>query len=137
MNGEIVVRAIHGIREGGEVCLSYFPVNWGFRERQGRLAEEYGFRCVCDRCEVEKNWKDDDDEEDGDFPHAYFFVRFVCDREDCGGTLAPLPPSPDGGLSGLVECNACGRVREEDGFGGDDDDDDGGGGGDDVMMVVE
>ncbi|KAJ8485206.1 hypothetical protein OPV22_017691 [Ensete ventricosum] len=142
-NSDIVVRAIHDIPEGREVCLSYFPVNWGYAERQMRLLEDYGFRCECDRCVVEKDWSDDDDDDDereeeveegmeedegdeamdnmeeaddgdGKFPHAYFFVRYVCDRENCGGTLAPLPPSPEGMLSNLMECNVCGWLKTED-----------------------
>lgn len=146
-NAVINVRAIHDIPEGREVCLSYFPANWGYKERQQRLIEDYGFQCVCDRCEVEKKWKLGDEEDmeedemleemeeeigenagDGsdDFPHAYFFVRYVCDRENCGGTMAPLPPPPpQGASSGLNECNVCGRLRKEDGFGGDDGDGDG------------
>ncbi|KAJ0974632.1 hypothetical protein J5N97_016597 [Dioscorea zingiberensis] len=147
-NTAIVVRAIHEIPEGREVCLSYFPVNWNYKERQERLLQDYGFKCECDRCQVEKNWKDDDDEEeeeegmecmdeeeglegmeednggagaedDGDFPHAYFFIRYVCDRENCGGTLAPLPPSLGTTTSNVMECNVCGRFKTEDDFGGD------------------
>ncbi|XP_008776080.2 histone-lysine N-methyltransferase ASHR2 [Phoenix dactylifera] len=139
-NTDIVVRAIHDIPEGREVCLSYFPVNWSYAERQRRLTEDYGFQCECDRCQVEKNWKDDEEVEsmeeeeeeggegmetleeenneggdgDGDFPHAYFFVRYLCDRENCGGTLAPQPPSPHGTLSNVMECNVCGQLRMED-----------------------
>ncbi|XP_020598266.1 histone-lysine N-methyltransferase ASHR2 [Phalaenopsis equestris] len=149
-NTQITVRAIHDIPAGREVCLSYFPVNWRYKERQKRLIEDYGFHCSCDRCEVERNWKDEDEEEEGeedmeeedgdgrlegmeeeigdgddDFPHAYFFVRYVCERENCGGTMAPLPPSPDGAQSSVIECNVCGRLRKEDGFGGEDDDGDG------------
>lgn len=147
---DMFVRAIHDIPEGREVCLSYFPVNWRYKERQRRLREDYGFTCECDRCMVEKNWKDEeeddmeeamdgeeveggdtggDDEgmeemeagEDGDFPHAYFFVRYMCQRESCGGTLAPLPPSPQGVVSDVMECNVCGHLSR-----GDDPDSDGG-----------
>ncbi|XP_073000540.1 histone-lysine N-methyltransferase ASHR2 [Typha latifolia] len=125
-NADIVVRAIHEVPEGREVCISYFPVNWTFKERQRRLLEDYGFRCECDRCRVEIEWKEDEMEEDeednnGDFPHAYFFVRFMCDRENCGGTLAPLPPSPDGMVSDVMECNVCGRMRKEEDVDEDDD----------------
>lgn len=146
-NTAIVVRAIHEIPEGREVCLSYFPVNWNYKERQATLLQDYGFKCECDRCQVEKNWKDEDEdqeeeivesmdeedgmegmeednggvggEDDGDFPHAYFFIRYVCDRENCGGTLAPLPPAPGGTTSSVMECNVCGRCKTDDGFGGD------------------
>lgn len=155
-NTDITIRAINDIPEGREVCLSYFPANWGYTERQQRLMEDYGFHCICDRCEVEKNWKNDDDNDEGmeeededervegmegencedagdgdaDFPHAYFFVRYVCDQENCGGTMAPLPPLPEGTSSGLLECNVCGWLKKEEGFGGDDD------GGDGVMLDV-
>ncbi|PKA54819.1 Histone-lysine N-methyltransferase ASHR2 [Apostasia shenzhenica] len=143
-NTDIMVRAIHDIPEGREVCLSYFPVKWGYKERQQRLTEDYGFRCSCDRCEVEKNWKDDAEEsmeeeeedegveameeeggevggeENNDFPHAYFFVRYVCDQENCGGTMAPLPPQEK--PSELMECNVCGRLRKQVDFVGEEGD---------------
>ncbi|PUZ50505.1 hypothetical protein GQ55_6G063600 [Panicum hallii var. hallii] len=145
-NTDIVVRALHDISEGREVCISYFAANWRYADRQRRLLEDYGFRCECDRCQVESRWKDDDDdnngddgddameeEEDGgdggddgmeeegdanadgddDFPHAYFFVRYLCDSEGCWGMLAPLPPSPNGELSHVFECNLCGKLRKE------------------------
>ncbi|KAJ4973415.1 hypothetical protein NE237_006589 [Protea cynaroides] len=133
-NTDIIVRAIHDIPEGQEICLSYFPVNWNYADRQRRLLEDYGFTCQCDRCKVEVNWKEEDEEgmeednedveqmadsledeiaveEDGDFPHAYFFLRYLCDTENCGGTLAPLPPSE--GTLDVMECNVCGRLRSQ------------------------
>lgn len=146
-NTDIVVRALHDISEGREVCISYFAANWRYADRQRRLLEDYGFRCECDRCQVESRWKDDDNNgdegdeddtmeaeegedvgddgddgmEDGDvgadgdddFPHAYFFVRYLCDSEGCWGMLAPLPPSPNGELSHVFECNLCGKMRKE------------------------
>lgn len=148
-NTDIVVRALHDITEGREVCISYFAANWRYADRQRRLLEDYGFQCVCDRCQVESRWKDDDEndndggdgdeeeameEEDGeeeggdggddgmeeegdagedDFPHAYFFVRYLCDSEGCWGMLAPLPPSPNGEPSHVFECNLCGKIRKE------------------------
>ncbi|KAG2577362.1 histone-lysine N-methyltransferase ASHR2-like [Panicum virgatum] len=140
-NTDIVVRALHDISEEREVCISYFAANWRYADRQRRLLEDYGFRCECDRCQVESRWKDDDaddnngddameeeeGEEDGgddgmeeegadgddDFPHAYFFVRYLCDNEGCWGMLAPLPPSPNGELSHVFECNLCGKLRKE------------------------
>ncbi|XP_058092786.1 histone-lysine N-methyltransferase ASHR2 [Magnolia sinica] len=140
-NTDIVVRAIHDVEEGREICLSYFPVNWSYKDRQRRLMEDYGFVCDCDRCRVERNWKDEEEdeecmEEDGDarmdgaeeengdedFPHAYFFVRYLCERENCGGTLAPLPPS-EGLVSNVMECNVCGQLRTEEDAGGDNGED--------------
>ncbi|KAG0522894.1 hypothetical protein BDA96_07G077100 [Sorghum bicolor] len=148
-NTDIVVRALHDIPEGREVCISYFAANWRYADRQRRLLEDYGFRCECDRCQVESQWKDDDDDNNGgdgddtmeeegeddagdrgddgmeeeegdgatdgndDFPHAYFFVRYLCDNEGCWGMLAPLPPSPNGDLSHVFECNLCGKLRKE------------------------
>lgn len=65
--------------------------------------------------EAMENLEDANDEDgDGNFPHAYFFVRYVCERENCGGTLAPLPPSPEGVPSSVMECNACGLLKTED-----------------------
>ncbi|KAG9447387.1 hypothetical protein H6P81_013515 [Aristolochia fimbriata] len=135
-NTDIIVRAIHDIAEGREACLSYFPVNWSYKDRQKRLMEDYGFECGCDRCRVESHWKDEEEGEDAgmeedvdeemeesegeedvgqddtDFPHAYFFVRYLCDKEGCGGTLAPLPPS-QGTASNVMECNVCGQLRRD------------------------
>lgn len=146
-NTDIVVRAIHDVDAGREICLSYFPVNFKYSERQQRLKEDYGFVCDCDRCKVEASWSDDEEEgegeremdhdEDGmdedesggdegdglettdcsmdkendDFPHAYFFVRYMCSRDNCGGTLAPLPPV-DARPSMVMECNVCGSLSK-------------------------
>ncbi|KAK9276926.1 hypothetical protein L1049_006464 [Liquidambar formosana] len=131
-NTDIIVRLIHDVPQGREICLSYFPVNQNYSSRQRRLMEDYGFACQCDRCKVEANWSDEDDEEeevmdeegdqdepmavedsDTDFPHAYFFLRYMCNRENCWGTLAPLPPS-NGSPSNVLECNVCGNLKKED-----------------------
>lgn len=144
-NTDMIVRVIHDVPEGREICLSYFPVNFKYSDRQKRLKEDYGFICNCDRCVVEANWSDHDDDDamdnegeenedeedevmeeevddevnandeveegDQDFPHAYFFMRYMCNRENCGGTLAPLPPS-DASLSTVMECNVCGNLSK-------------------------
>ncbi|KAL8254230.1 hypothetical protein R6Q59_032451 [Mikania micrantha] len=52
-------------------------------------------------------------EEDDDFPHSYFFLNYMCDRKNCWGTLAPLPPSA-ATTSGMMECNVCGNFRNLD-----------------------
>ncbi|OIT29874.1 PREDICTED: histone-lysine N-methyltransferase ASHR2 [Nicotiana attenuata] len=142
---DMIVRVIHDVPEGREICLSYFPVNFKYSDRQKRLKEDYGFVCNCDRCVVEVNWSDHEDDDamdnegeeneeeedeameedvddevngndeveegDQDFPHAYFFVRYMCNRENCGGTLAPLPPS-DASPSTVIECNVCGNLSK-------------------------
>lgn len=145
-NADIIVRMIHDVPQGREICLSYFPVNLNYANRQRRLMEDYGFVCDCDRCKVEANWSDEenehnesgeDDDGDGegmdedadeqmsgseagiaeeketDFPHAYFFIRYMCNRKNCGGTMAPLPPS-NGTPSDVMECNVCGQLRNAD-----------------------
>lgn len=140
-NTDMIVRMIHDVPQGREICLSYFPVNFKYSERQRRLKEDYGFLCDCDRCKVEANWSDNEEEgldedgindgdvetamdedeneemvdeeegdaaiEDNDFPHAYFFLNYMCNKENCWGTLAPLPPSGST-PSMLMECNVCG-----------------------------
>ncbi|XVF38841.1 hypothetical protein REPUB_Repub20aG0136800 [Reevesia pubescens] len=145
-NTDIIVRMIHDVPQGREICLSYFPVNLNYFTRQKRLAEDYGFTCDCDRCKVEANWSDneadiiddngnveekeevmdeDSDEQmmasdsehgaevgDTDFPHAYFFLRYMCNHENCWGTLAPLPPSDDA-PSKILECNVCGSLKND------------------------
>ncbi|XP_042056606.1 histone-lysine N-methyltransferase ASHR2-like [Salvia splendens] len=146
-NTDITIRVIHDLPAGREICLSYFPVNFKYVERQQRLKEDYGFVCDCDRCKVEANWSDDEEEgegemnrdvgdddmdEDGDdeegdlettdsgmdkegeddsFPHAYFFIRYMCSVDNCGGTLAPVPPV-DARPSTVMECNVCGSFSK-------------------------
>lgn len=146
-NTDIIIRSLHDISEGAEVCISYFPVNWQLSKRQGKLKEEYGFECKCERCKIEEGWSDEEqadesggiegdasgeedeemevttDEEEleveeaqeGSFPHAMFFVKYLCPRESCGGTLAPLPPN-EGVTSSVMECNVCGQLRSEEEF---------------------
>ncbi|KAL1210635.1 Histone-lysine N-methyltransferase ASHR2 [Cardamine amara subsp. amara] len=147
-NNDIIIRMIHDVPQGREVCLSYFPVNMNYSSRQKRLLEDYGFKCDCDRCKVESSWSEGEedendvmeemDDEDGQeeemedeegekeeeetcgngvddessFPHAYFFVRYMCDKENCFGTLAPLPPKTHD-ASRVLECNVCGSLKED------------------------
>ncbi|KAK7260538.1 hypothetical protein RIF29_26666 [Crotalaria pallida] len=147
-NTDFIIRMIHDVPQGREICLSYFPVNENYSSRQKRLMEDYGFACNCDRCNVESNWSDNDsvvednaeDQEEGmeedqyenetmvasdtdnnlqgdnnDFPHAYFFIKYMCDRTNCWGTLAPLPPQGDT-TSNVMECNVCGNLKSDDDF---------------------
>ncbi|KAB1201988.1 Histone-lysine N-methyltransferase ASHR2 [Morella rubra] len=92
-NIDIIVRMIHDVPQGREICLSYFPVEANWSDDDDIVEEE----------EVEENEVMDEDLDDeimessqgkgdDDFPHAYFFLRYMCDRENCGGTLAPLTP---------------------------------------------
>lgn len=145
-NTDIIIRVIHDVPSGREICVSYFPVNLKYSERQWRLKEDYGFTCDCDRCKVEANWSDQEEEEleeenlnndeneadmdegddeemmaeeadsvaqdESDFPHSYFFLKYMCNRENCWGTLAPLPPS--GSTPSVMECNVCGYLHHPD-----------------------
>ena len=77
-----------------------------------------------DREEAERG-----DNSETEFPHAYFFVRYMCNRNNCGGTLAPLPPSlhsqsqllraPSSSSSSssssdvVMECNVCGILQTQ------------------------
>ncbi|KAJ7559033.1 hypothetical protein O6H91_04G066500 [Diphasiastrum complanatum] len=149
-NSSIFIRALHDISPGNEVCLSYFPINWNLAERRNRLLQDYGFECTCERCVVEDQWDDegeghcnteeedlhlghsehkgdeemdDDDSENAadDFPHAMFFVKHLCPVEDCGGTMAPIPPEQlveelGSGCSRSMECNMCGYLRTNEEF---------------------
>ncbi|KAL4189360.1 hypothetical protein AMTRI_Chr08g165060 [Amborella trichopoda] len=102
-NTDVIIRALHDIAEGK------------------RLFEDYGFVCECDRCMVEKTWKEDDEEEDEEMA--------LKNKEDdqefphCGGTMGPLPPS-QGTPSNTMECNVCSQLRREEELNGDEDEDD-------------
>ena len=160
------------IEEGEELLTSYFPINWPRPLRQQRLREEYGFECACDRCELEKAWCEEGEDEgdsgssepdssegdgddsaaedldsgelatgvlavgsnenaandipdakdtvtDAELSHGIFFVKHLCSREDCGGTLVACPgrwadeEGDDGCISSLyipsktLQCNVC------------------------------
>jgi hypothetical protein len=57
----------------------------------------------------------------GDFEHAFFFVKYLCPHEECGGTMAPLEGRWTGGQPGVgeyeqaeaMECNVCGLIRTD------------------------
>ncbi|KAH7314840.1 hypothetical protein KP509_21G023200 [Ceratopteris richardii] len=63
---DIIIRALHDIPDGAEICISYFPINWSLTERQKKLRDEYGFICKCERCQVEEGWSDEDIAEQGE-----------------------------------------------------------------------
>lgn len=153
-NTSIQLRALHAIPQGEELTQSYFPLVWGYRERQERCQEQYGFQCTCLRCQEESMWPsgDDSDEwmtDDGeDAAHAtseaeseagaqfggaaplaadaqqpecadqkadaayisLFLKKYVCPREDCQGTLAPVQGTE------RYECNMCAFTRTEEDF---------------------
>lgn len=60
-------------------------------------------------------------EDGGDFEHAFFFVKYLCAHEECGGTMAPLEGRWTGGQPGVgefeqaeaMECNVCGLIRTD------------------------
>ena len=49
---QVEFRALHDLPAGEEITQSYFPLNVGYKERQQRLQEDYGFTCTCPRCQV-------------------------------------------------------------------------------------
>lgn len=110
---DIVFRMIKDVPKGGEVCISYFRMNRDYGTRKRILMQDYGFVCECERCKIEANW----DENGGDFPHAWFLSKYVCDRMNCSGTMAPLPPKDDDDNetpSNVQECNFCGNLKTDD-----------------------
>ncbi|KAF7829152.1 histone-lysine N-methyltransferase ASHR2 [Senna tora] len=107
-NTDIVIRMIKDVSEGEEICISYFRINRDYATRKRILMEDYRFVCECDRCKIEANWVGD-----GDFPHAWFLSKYVCDRNNCSGTMAPLPPKDDDTPSNILECNFCGNLKDE------------------------
>ena len=58
------------------------------------------------------------DDDENDFGHAIFFVKYICPVEECGGTMAPLPPGQLDAQrqEGSMECNFCGHVRSGEEF---------------------
>ncbi|XP_004512412.1 histone-lysine N-methyltransferase ASHR2-like [Cicer arietinum] len=108
-NTDIVIRLIKDVDVGSEVCISYFRINKDYSSRKRILMEDYGFACECDRCKIEANWNDDG-ESKSDLPHVCFLSKYVCDKKNCAGTMAPLPPKDDE-ASNVLECNFCGNLK--------------------------
>lgn len=142
-NTDIIIRSLHEISEGAEVCISYFPVNWPFAERQKKLKEEYGFECNCERCKIEESWSDEDiaeqtddisvegegsdgDEDmgsteeevmdaDGDTQGSFPHVMFFV-KYLCPNESCGgtlAPLPPTETVSSVMECNVCGQLRSE------------------------
>ncbi|KAK9742762.1 hypothetical protein RND81_03G195900 [Saponaria officinalis] len=100
-NTDIVIRTMHDVPQGEEICLSYVRVNRNYIDRKKRLLDYFGFNCLCERCKVEAN---------NESNWGEFARKFVCENEKCGGTLAPLNPSEDGYSADCMECNYCGSL---------------------------
>jgi len=110
-NTDMVVRLIEDVPEGKEICISYFRIGRDYGTRKRILMEDYGFTCGCDRCMIEANWGENQGEMNSDLPHVRFLCKHVCERKNCAGTMAPLPPKDDV-PSNVLECNFCGNLKE-------------------------
>lgn len=107
--------------------MSYFQVTLPRAQRQERLLSDYGFVCRCQRCELEAaaalncppggvDMMDDSDdgeewEQQGEGytpEYALWFLKNVCPRSGCGGTLAPPSTCAD-----TMVCNYCGCIRTD------------------------
>merc|ERR1711924_393699 len=51
------LRTLHALPQGEELLLGYFPLDWDLEERRERLAQDYGFECMCGRCRLEASWE--------------------------------------------------------------------------------
>lgn len=65
-NTIVEFRALHDIPADTQITQSYFPLSWSFEDRQQRCKEQYGFTCICDRCQVEQHWQGASDDESSD-----------------------------------------------------------------------
>lgn len=110
-NTDMIIRLIQDVPIGSEVCISYFRINRDYSTRKKILMEDYGFTCECDRCKIEANWPDGENINNRDLPHVRFLSKYVCERKNCSGTMAPLPPKDDGEPSNVLECNFCGNLK--------------------------
>ncbi|KAL2892203.1 Histone-lysine N-methyltransferase ASHR2 [Bienertia sinuspersici] len=90
-NTDIMIRMIHDVQQGEEVCLSYFRVGLSYHERRRRLVQYFGFTCFCDRCKIENDdgiveMKHERNECDNDENNVVgdYFARLMCERENWG-----------------------------------------------------
>ena len=48
--------ALRDVAAGEELTVAYVPVARSAEARADELASRYGFRCVCERCALERDW---------------------------------------------------------------------------------
>lgn len=68
--GKQVVYASRRIEEGEELSISYIPLLHTYEDREKRL-DQYGFKCTCDACALEKDEKDTSDQRRKDIRQAF------------------------------------------------------------------
>ncbi|EDO34962.1 predicted protein [Nematostella vectensis] len=70
-NSTLVLKALHPIKNGEEICISYLEECQRERSRHSRLKylrENYIFDCTCTKCELQAN-EPDESSSDGDDEH--------------------------------------------------------------------
>eukprot|EP00887_Chlorella_sp_A99_P000058 scaffold16.g58.t1 len=103
-NTAVQLRALHDIPAGEEITQSYFPLEWGFHERQDRCQQQYGFACACLRCKEEATWQSDGGDEDAGMADggacAHGGAPGACQRCCAGGASAqPATAAGDAGAA--------------------------------------
>ncbi|XP_031096589.1 histone-lysine N-methyltransferase ASHR1 isoform X2 [Ipomoea triloba] len=94
-----VVRAVHHIKKGTEVLISYIETAGSTITRQKALKEQYFFSCTCPRC-IKLGQIDDIQE-------SAILEGYSCKDSRCKGFL--LRDSEDKGFI----CQQCGLLREK------------------------
>jgi hypothetical protein len=77
----LIMYALHDIKKGDEVNISYLELNRLTEIRRKHLMNEYNFFCLCDRCVINAKTEDDD----------YFLQDFVCRNTKCDGKGIKIP----------------------------------------------
>ncbi|XP_078167153.1 histone-lysine N-methyltransferase ASHR2-like [Carex rostrata] len=106
-----VFKALDWIGEGKEISRSFVDdhLDMEYDDRFRMIKGLKGFDCKCHRCDTEKIFeknKLDKGKRQPIAPYAHFIDCHVCHH--CQGCLAPLPPSQDGVVSTVMQCNKCG-----------------------------
>lgn len=131
-NTDIVIRALHDIEQGTEICLCFYPMgrNGDYSSCGRREEPEVDYQCQrrCQRCKVSSQCKIDRDEREADAEQSAtegkpndkgeerdmlerikFAMKFLFPVEQCGGTMVPFQPGEldREGLKGPMECKNC------------------------------
>lgn len=79
------MHALHDIKAGEELNISYLELNRSTEVRRQHLMAEYNFFCLCPRCCLNARTENDDD----------FLQDFVCRNPKCDGKGIRIPCAKD------------------------------------------
>lgn len=78
---DVIIRALHPIPKGNELCISYIKLTQPTKVRQEELLMNYHFACSCVRCK------------DPTGVYDQWLENFFCTGNNCYSLLSPIVPT--------------------------------------------